>query len=89
MPVASLLTDGNCASRQRDPDHDDRGEDEPADQPQPGGGDRRQLAARHGRAEAAAAPRQRAIDDLGDHEGRQTRYAPRRSTPWLVSNAAV
>ena len=50
MPVASLLIDGICAARQRDADQDDHREDQPAHEPQPRGGDRRQLADAHGLA---------------------------------------
>ena len=44
------------------------GEDQPPHQPQPRGGHRRELAAGHGHAQALAAPRQRAVHELGDHE---------------------
>ena len=53
MPVATRLTDGELAQRQRDPDHDDRREDQPPHEPQAGGRDRGELAAGHGLADSA------------------------------------
>jgi hypothetical protein len=62
--------------RERDADHDDAGEDQPAHQAQPRGGHRGQLAAGHGHAQALPAARQRAVHQLGAHE-REHERAPR------------